>query len=190
MRKEKNKKIFLIGFALFIVLSMTLSIFAVILDNPQDNLKYGKQKFTITNTGYSTKINGKAMEFTSYPSELEYLNISSDIKQLLGNAQAITFLFDPNSSKEDLVYLDSARFDLQNKYPKPVLYGITQSSLTYNIPELSCSNTTTYNPIIFFNISSSLSITNNNNCIIINSKLRELIAVENRLLYQAYGIMS
>ena len=76
MRKEKNKKIFLIGFALFIVLSMTLSIFAVILDNPQDNLKYGKQKFTITNTGYSTKINGKAMEFTSYPSELEYLNIS------------------------------------------------------------------------------------------------------------------
>jgi hypothetical protein len=189
MRKEKNKKIGVIIFTLFISLTMILSIFAIVLDNQDNSLKYNGFKFSLTNDGYRVKINNTTDTFQYYPAELENFNLSQSTKDLLSNSVAVALLFDPNSTVDDLSYIDYARFNFDNVIDKPVYFGITQESEGYTLPVLTCENATAEIPFIVFNSSSETSIVENNNCIILNAKLKEILAVEERIAYQMLGVM-
>jgi len=189
MKKEKNKKWGVIIFTLFISLTMILSIFAIVLDNQSTSLKYNGFKFLQTNDGYKVNVNGVAYTFQYYPTQLENFNLSQNTNDILSNSVAIAILFDPNSTLDDLMYIDYARFNFDDRTDKPIYFGITQESETYLFPVLSCDNATAEVPFIVFNISTETSIVQDNNCIILNAKLLEIMAVEERISYQMLGVM-
>ncbi len=195
MKKNKEKKTGIILMAIFISLLMILSIFGIVLDNitSSDNFEYGKQKFTQTENGYSTKINNKQMSFYYFPSEIEHINISEDIINKLNNAQLVVFLFNPNAANEQLQYVDAARFDLEQQSNIPIYSGITESSELYpTLPVLSCENASVQTPFIILNISSSAGFAadeTNPDCIIMNARLKDIIILQERLIYGLYGII-
>ncbi|GIU69929.1 MAG: hypothetical protein KatS3mg002_1165 [Candidatus Woesearchaeota archaeon] len=189
MKKNRSKKWGIIFITLLISLSMILSIFAIVIDNQSTQQKYNGYKYIITNEGYKFKINKTIYTFQFHPTQLENINMSQDSKNILSNSMAIVMLFNPNSTLDDLTYIDYARFDFQEKSGKTVYFAITTESDKYLLPVLSCDNATAEVPFIFFNISTDTSIVNEGNCIILNAKLREILSVEERLTYQILGIM-
>lgn len=189
MRKKEPKRWGVIIVTSFIALLMILSIFAIVLDNQSNNLKYNGFKFSLTNDGYKVNINDKMYTFRNYPSELENFNLSQNTKDLLAKSEAIALVFDPNSSVDDLTYIDFARFSFDEKIDKPIYFAVTQESETYLFPVLTCDNATSEIPFIYFNISSETSIVEQNNCIILNAKLIEIVDVQERIAYQMLGVM-
>lgn len=190
MRKEKSNKTGIILITIFLALSMILSIFAIVIDNPDNGSKYNGYKFTVAQDGYKVKYNDKFYTFTNHPLQLEAFNLSSDTKQLLTSSQAIAVIFDPNASQQDLEFIDYARFNLESKADKPIYFAVTQESETYAmLPVLSCENATSQIPFIYFNLTTEPSISQVDNCIIVNGKLSDVVALEERIAYQMMGIM-
>jgi hypothetical protein len=194
--KKNNKKTYVVILAVIVAISMVVSILSVVVDNQQNDLTYNKYTFQVVtlNDGqyYRTKINDKMMDFTYFPSELEDINISSSIVTQLQQAQAIAFVFDPSIDKDNLVYADYARYDMQNKLTVPMIFGVTNSSDTYALPILDCVNATSGIPFLKLNISVERSIVtdqNYPNCIIMNAKLKDIIALKDRITYTIYGVM-
>jgi hypothetical protein len=193
MKKKEKRKTLAIVMTIFIALSMIISIFAIVLDNYQsDELSYNGHTFKITDSGYRVKLNGAFMDFQYYPSDLERINISKDIVDTLKNSQAVALLFDPNSSTDDLIYIDFARFEMSQQLGKPMYFAVTQPSEAYPLTVAGCENATLEVPIIFMNMSSDSTFTvsgQNAGCIIMNARLREIIALKERLIYALNGVM-
>jgi hypothetical protein len=206
---EKRKKRISIIFTVGIAIIMVASIFAIVIDNQSQGLpQYNKHSFVLTNAneltgtnGYKTKINGTFQEFYYYPSDLERINLSSNIITTIKNGQGIGFIFNPEENLTDnLQYIDVIRYELQSQIDKPVYFGITQNSSKYDLPVatkyslpiVDCDSATAQFPLILINTSldtSFIESTNNPNCIIMNAKLRELLAAKDRLVYSYYDIM-
>ena len=189
MKKEKSKKTFIIVITTFIALSMIVSIFAVVVDNQGSKLEYNNQKFTLTEQGYKTKINGNYYIFQYFPAEIESITLTPEAKSLLDNSQGLIVLFDPNADSENLLYLDFARFSMDEKLDRQIFFAVTNESAAYALPVLSCQNATSSLPIIYFNLSTEVSVTNDGSCIIANAKLREILGVEERMVYHMLGVM-
>lgn len=189
MRKREPKRWGVILVTLFIALSMVLSIFAIVLDNQSNQLKYNGHKFSLTAEGYKVKVDNKVYTFRNYPSQLESFNFSDNSKNLLSKSVAIAMLFNPNLTVDDLSYIDYARFDFDDKIDKPIYFAISEDSESYLLPVLSCENATSEMPFLIFNISAETSIVEDGNCIIMNAKLMNIIALEERIAYQMLGVM-
>jgi hypothetical protein len=197
MKEKKNNKKKWMGItvAAIIVFSMVISIFAVVVDNQSQTLPdYNKHSFINTNTGYKTKIDGKYMEFYNYPADLEDISLNSDILAKIKYSQGMAFIFDPEETVVDnLQYIDLIRYDLQLQLDKPTYFGITKNSTKYTLPIVDCTNATVEFPLILINISSNTSFQISEkypNCIIMNAKLKELLAAKDRLVYTYYGVMN
>jgi hypothetical protein len=199
---EKNKKRMGIILTVAIAFIMIISIFAIVIDNQSQSLpNYNKHSFVSATNGYKTKINGTYMDFYYYPTDLEQIPISSDIISKLKNSQGIGFIFNPEDNVQDnLQYIDTIRYDLEQQIDKPWYFGITQNSTKYNLtvvtdysfPVIDCENATEIFPLILVNTSLNTSFiesSNNPNCIIMNAKLRDLLAAKDRLVYTYYGVM-
>lgn len=194
MKHKDNKKMYVIIFAIIVSLSMIGSIFGIILDNYQTNkIKYGKYSFTVTNAGtYNVKINGKMTEFMYFPTDLERIPFDAGIKDKLLNSQAFVLLFDPVESNDSLEFIDLMRYELPNQISKQVVFGITRQSDKYIMPVLSCDNATATVPFVIITDSSNTSIVFdplNNNCIIMNARLKDVLAAQDRLVYTLNGVM-
>ena len=197
MKKRKDsKKLMVILVSIIIVSSMIISIFAIVVDNQnQNSLDYNKHSFTVLDNGYKTKINGTYMDFYYYPSDLERISLSPGILSKIRGAQALAFAFDPNVNVTDnLLYVDTFRYDIQTQMDKPVYFGITGKSDKYgSLPIVGCENATSYLPLILINIYADTGFNVSEeypNCIIMNGKLKEILALKDRLVYGYYGIMS
>jgi hypothetical protein len=197
MRERKNNKKKWMGIlvAAIIVFSMVISIFAVVVDNQSQSLPdYNKHSFMNTNNGYKTKINGKYIEFYNYPSDLERITIETGVMAKIKNSQGMAFIFNPEEPVVDnLQYIDLIRYDLQSQLDKPTYFGITQNSTKYTLPIIGCANATAEFPLILINVSSNTSFYVSEeypNCIIMNAKLRDLLAAKDRLVYTYYGVMN
>jgi hypothetical protein len=190
-RKKRMSVILTIGIAFI----MVASIFAIVIDNQSQTIPdYNKHKFVLGSVGYKTKISGQYMEFYYYPSDLERINLNPDITAKLKNSQGVAFVFNPTENvSENLQYIDLIRYDLETQLDKPAYFGITINSSKYALPVISCANATPEFPFVLINISSDTSLNISSeypNCIIMNAKLKELLAAKDRLLYAYYGIMS
>jgi len=193
---EKRKRRTNIIVTVIVAFLMVASIFAIVLDRQtQDSTDYNSHSFVITDTGYKTKINGKYMDFYYFPGDVERIGIEPGIMTKVKNAQAIAFIFDPNDNvTDDLLYIDTMRYDLQTQLDKPVYFGIINSSSKYTtLPVINCANATAYLPLILINISVNTEFNISKeypNCIIMNGKLKDILALKDRFVYTYYGIMS
>lgn len=194
MKRKEKKNFYVIALAVLITISMIGSIFAIVLDNYQsNNIKYGKYSFVVTNTGtYKVKVNGQFMEFTYFPSDLERIPLDSRVKEKLSNSAAFAIIFDPVESNQSLEFVDYVRYEIQNQVQKQVFFGITQESERYLLPVLGCDNATAAVPLILIVNSDNTSIAidkDNENCILMNARLRDIIAAKDRIVYSMNNIM-
>jgi len=194
-KKDNKKKWMGILVAGIIVFSMIISIFAIVVDNQsQTTPDYKTHSFMTTNTGFKTKINGKYFDFYNYPTDLERIPLDASVLAKIKTGQGMAFIFDPtDNTTDDLQYIDLIRYDLQTQMDKPTYFGITENSTKYSLPVLSCANSTAEFPLVLINISSDTSFYSSQdypNCIIMNGKLKELLADKDRLVYTYYGIMT
>ena len=196
-RYEKRKKKFNIIMTVVVGFLMVASIFAFVLfDTGQttSSMTYNSKTFTTTNSGYRTKISGKYMDFYYFPSELERINLDPSIISMVKNSQGIAFVFDPNdNTTDDLTYIDTIRYDLQTQMDKPTYFGISGNSPNYNLPIISCENSTAIVPFFIINISTETSFNLSQKypyCVTMNGKLKDILALKDRLVYTYYGIMS
>jgi len=192
---ERNKKRTNIIFTVGIAFIMIASIFAIVLDNQsQGSNDYNKHTILSSGNGYKTKINGKYMEFYYYPGDLERIPLSADVMAKIKNSQGVAFIFDPTENVSDnLQYIDVIRYDLQTQMDKPTYFGITKNSTKYTLSIVTCANATQAFPFILINMSTDTGFnvsTDNPNCIIMNAKLRDLLAAKDRLIYTYYGVMT
>jgi hypothetical protein len=199
-RAEEKKKWPIILVAGFIMFSMIISIFAIVLDNQSSSVPdYNKNSFVVTTNGYKTEINGKYMDFYYHPLDVESIKFDKYITYQLQGMSGLGIVFDPNQNITDnLIYIDVFRYDLQMQLDKDLYYGILNASEKYpNIPVVNCSVATPEYPLIVINTNITNSDRNtmfsiseeNSNCIILNAKLRDLLAAKDRLVYTYYGVM-
>jgi hypothetical protein len=96
--------------------------------------------------------------------------------------------FNPEESA-NLQAMEVTRFDLSQSLGKVVYTGVLQISPEYDLPILTCANSTLKTPVIVLNVSDSTSIVEENNCIYLNARGTEFLRLRDRLLYSYYGVI-
>ncbi|MEM4261290.1 MAG: hypothetical protein QXG00_08655 [Candidatus Woesearchaeota archaeon] len=197
MPKKKQTKWGSIFITIFISLIMILSIFAIIIGNDRNtNNKYNNFKFNIgyfpdtTIPYYETRINKQNILFYNFPTEVENINISQNIINLLKDSQFIITTFDPRQNTTDLQNIDLITFDLQKYLEKPIVRAVITEDKQYSLPVIDCSNATLVTPVLYFRINLETKITQEGYCVVINAERNDLGRIRDILLYRYYGVIS
>ena len=190
-RKPKDKKKINTIMAVFIAVIMISSMAGMMMNNNDSQLSYNGHKFKMADNQIYTEINGETYFFYYFPADLESLNTSEEIKANLKGLQMFYFTFDPDS--ESLSYIDKARFDLSNDLAKTEFFfanAKTKESDSYDVPIITCDNSTTFVPVIYFKEGNRTGFFQEGNCIIAESQTKEgFLALKDKLLYIILGVM-
>lgn len=189
-KREKKKKfwmnIFLAAMFVFIILGMTLGGVGNYFGGSER--KYGKFKFYTKDNRYVTTINGNEMFFYFLPSQVEGINLSSIITNKLKEAYLVMLTFNPEE-ETNLQVMEVARFDISQLLGKVTYNGVLVESMDYNLPILTCANATLQTPVLLFNVSENTSIVDVDNCIYLNARGTDFLALRDRLLYSYHGVI-
>ncbi len=192
-KKSKGPKIFI---AVFTALIMILSIFGITMRNDENNpMAYNGFGFDVNSerTNYITTAEGNILEFYVLPSDIDYINVSDDIINLLKNSIYWIVSFDPDYEKNDLIYIDLVRFELPSRVMNEgigIINAVSENSSDYELPVLNCDNSTVYMPVIYFNVSNTTKIYEKDSCIIVEGQGQDFIFLMDRLIYGFYNIIT
>lgn len=186
-RKEKRKKFWIGAIMVFL---MTFGILGVFTNSEgRQKWEYNGFKFTQEESFYVTKINGEKMGFNYLPQTLQSINITGDLKgKIISPTMFITF--DPESSLQNLLYIDTIRNDLQATLDSVVISAKTKESEAYILPIITCENATQFVPVLYFNVSNTTSIVETNGCVVLNGQTVEFFKLRDLVVYTYYGVMN
>ncbi len=212
-REEKKKQRMVIIIGLILVGIMILSSVAYIAEQNQTGptgtsgtTEYGQQFSIVSgqdNAQYwQTKIGGEERQFIRLPTQVAYVNVSSDASSAfpyIPQLQSVVIAVDPTQN-ESQITLGAASLVLGDLYSdkKQVLTALTSPFVNITtLPIISCANQSYFDsqnlsgkiPIIQIQPGNETSITAVNNCIIIQGMDSEgiLSAVE-RFRYGIWGL--
>lgn len=180
--------------ALFIAGVMIFSTFGFILSESVGNVQtysYNGKTFVLTEEGLFTLINGKKVFFSSLPDKLESVNFDEGVKKIIKESPVITISYNPHSDDAELLgYAQFSFEDRSAKIGKPIVINALTNSTGFSLPEVTCANATTLNPVLIFEKSSSASAQLKNNCIIVNyNSQQDLLEVIDKLTYFVAGVL-
>jgi len=186
--KEKRKKLFM---SIFVVAIMVLSVLGYMIGrNSEDTSAYNGFKFFKTNSQWAVKIDGKNVLFYFHPSQVDYINISSDVISKINNSVQLYQTSDKDSLNKQAIAL--AQFEmmqylsLKNQY---VVNGFTSEN-EFNLSVITCANATGYVPVLIYQKSNETKIYEENNCIMLDARSdSDFIALKDRILYGVFGII-
>ena len=126
------------------------------------------------------------------PKELEDIEVDNSIKDIILKSENIYLTIDPNeSSKIAIATIDLGK--VLGTAPWGVFKIPTQSALTQpidNITVKTCNDATQSTTIIYFKKGIQNSISNNNNCIVLEGReIEEIIKLSDRLALELLGVM-
>lgn len=158
-------------FGIFIIAIMILSTLAlVIVDYAQSGgsgtIKYNGVKFTQTADGYNAKINGETHHFIFFPQDIEYVQLSPEVRTLL-EAPVITITYDANSTLAS--NYAEAQYYIELQAQKEKIIERAASTAVGELPAKTCADATPAQPVIQYEDGNS-TITADNNCIRIASR--------------------
>ena len=194
MKKEPKKGLFSKEkiFPLIIIVVMTSSVIGFMWgrDNTSESIKYKDFNFLRKNRQWITKINNNELIFDYFPSEVENIYVSNEIKQKLRNTIEIDITSSFNSTyAEDIA---TAQYSLEQNLGKFNMYirkGFTSDN-TYNMPVITCNDSTDIVPVIYFKDSNRTKVFLEENCIIVEgSSELDFIKIKDRLFYSFLGII-
>ena len=191
IHKLKDPKILVSLFLAGIMIFSTLGFMLDYQTGNSNKRKYNGYKFEQMYDGIQTKINGQKFTLTHFPEQLEYISMSTEIKQILRNTQVLAITYNPESEYKEA--FAEQQFNLAedlsqiNKY---ILAGMTNNTNFEQIPQITCQNATSTLPVIQFREAITTSITLKNNCITINiGNVNDASQTGDLLFYQIAGIM-
>ena len=183
MRKEKNRSAIYI--AVFIAGVMILSVLGFIINEQEGGNSYGKYSFLAKNGQWAVKINGADLSFNYLPQEVDSINVSKDIIQLIESTKMVYITYDQNET--DVQQLATAQYSLDSAFQQINLFAINAfTEAGKNITQADCKNATAYVPVILMQMGNENSISLNNNCIILKGSP---LMTADRIKYAVYGVI-
>jgi len=188
-KRERNAKI-MVFFMAFIMIG---SVFGVIFFgyNQQENkVKYNKVEFTQKESLWSVRINNKEAVFNYLPTDVEDIEIEEDVLNRLANLVEIDPTSDINNSFKEHIALAQHQMTLTlNNFNIYVRAGFTAEN-EFSMPVITCKDSTSNVPVVYFIESNQTKIYLKNNCIIAEGKDGfDFLRITDRLLYKILGIM-
>jgi len=192
LRREKKNRTAQIMIWI-IALIMVASVFEVVLfyNTSSGGLSYNSFSFTQTQQGqYVTVVDGKRLTFVSFPSDVASVPFDSGIPALMKGAQIVITTFDPgNLSSDQLMIMDYIRFDLSQKIGDKAFSGVMAKDDRYPLPLITCTNASSYAPIIVLLPVNETAIAREGNCIFLFGTQQGVLRAYDRLMYGYYGII-
>ena len=191
MRRKENRRTqkIIVAFIAFIMVSSVIG-FIWGRDTEQQQ-KYKEFKFGRTADKWHTLINGKRIFFSYFPSEVEGINISSDVIDKLSNKFEIDTTSDINDSYAKGIALsqyelgDALDFNL-GVYLR---IGLTANT-SYNLPIITCLTATDKIPVIYFKGSNETIVHLEEDCIVVETDSNEnFVRIKDRILYALAGVI-
>ena len=191
-KKEKNRRLFM---SIFIVVIMSLSVFGFMMGKDSGTqLRYNDLKFTQLTVGnqlkWVTEINKQDIAFDYFPANIENIEIDPAIIDRIKNSPQIDFTSDPNSTFKEAIAL--SQFELSKVFAVAEKYsrvGFNQEN-EYNIPVITCEETTSIIPVLFFERSNETKVYQKNNCIFVTARSQQdFLILKDRLIYGVFGVI-
>ncbi len=179
--------------SIFIVLLMVFSILGIMLgkDEGEQTKKYNGYKFVARDNKWLVNVDKKWVDFDYFPTAVEDIGVDAEIRKRILDTEMIHITFDPADVTESM---DKTRFDLTNLLAN--LYGIyaassvTQNSTQYNLPIITCENTTVFVPVIEIRVENQTKAYLEEDCIIIQAESAEdMIKLRDSIIYHILGII-
>lgn len=191
-RKEKKQRSGTI-FAFVIAFIMIFSVVGYVgLERQNSQFKYNGIKFTqdTNSRAWSTIINERQLTFDYFPSEVEYINLSSEIDSSLSNKPEVDTTSEINDTFSEEIALAQYNMALtMNSLNIYLRRGFAENS-TFNLPIITCRDATPAVPVIYFKQSNETKVTLENSCIIAEARNSiEILRIKDRLLYSMLGII-
>ncbi|MBW3003720.1 hypothetical protein KY337_04095 [Candidatus Woesearchaeota archaeon] len=183
-RFYKNKTFW----AWFIVIIMVASTLGIVLNyRSEDTVKakdYKDYKFFPTSNGYMSIINNRQFFFAHFPGDLENISVEYNLNF---ESEKVYFTYDPSDEinfDSSINKLGSIIFSMNLR---PVKACIKEEGCP-DIPVVDCEEET---PKFFFKESDSTSISQENNCVVLEAesrdKMDQLVEI---IYYRLLGIMN
>ncbi len=191
MEQKRHIKLYI---GLFIAFIMVTSIFGFVgsyQSEQEPSFEYNGFTFYQTNKGLYTKINGDKIFFYYEPQELEAINLPLTVRDIIINSKALALTYDPASNFKKILGGIQYEFSsiMYNTAGMIVQTGLTNNS-GYKVPQLSCSNSTSFVPVVLFKDGED-GYALEESCIIITSSTDiGFVKLYDRLLYNIFGVIS
>lgn len=193
MKEKKERKKW--GLILFIVLIMIGTSFSFVFfgfSPATEKIKYNGYSFTFTPNQniWVAKINGREAAFSFLPKDVEGIFAFEDISTRLNGKFEIDTTSDLNSTFKESIALAQHQMGLTlAAYNIYLRKGFTTNN-TFNLPIITCYDSTLNVPVIYFRYGNTTNIHVENNCIIAEAITNaDFIKVKDRLLYGILGVM-
>lgn len=193
MRREEKKKFWSKQniVSLFIVLILISSVIGFIWGRGGiQREKYGGYSFIRKGNEWVLKTDIAEIAFDYFPTEVEYINLSSEIASRMLNTFEIDSTYDVEDPYVEGIAL--AQHGLSQVLGYMNIYlrkGLTAEN-EYGLPVIICEDATITVPVIYFKKSNQTRIYLEDDCIIAEaSEEIDFIRIKDRLLYGVLGII-
>ena len=191
MKPKKEKKRYgLILFIIFIMIGTSVSFVYFGFSPGEDRVKYNGITFASNNHVWIAKINGQDAAFSFLPADVEKIIAMGDFSKMLQDKYEIDATSEVNSTFKESIALAEHQMGLTlEAYNIYLRKGFTTNT-TFNLPIITCANSTSNVPVVYFRQGNTTNIINEDNCIIAQASTNaDFIKVKDRLLYGILGVM-
>jgi len=193
MKKEEKKKFWSKQniVAMSIAFIMITSAIGYMWGKDIENVKYKEYSFSRGAGEWTLKFNKAKISFNYLPSEVEDINVSTEIITKLKGLIEIDTTSDENDSYSEIIaqaqYSMAQNLGLvSNTYLR---LGMTSEN-QFNLPVITCKDATAAIPVLYFKKSNITEIDIKDNCITAKAKSEiDILRIKDRLLYGILGII-
>ena len=152
--------------------------------------KYKEYNFYRKENKWAININKQEIMFDSFPSDIEDIDLDSQIINRILNTLEVDSTYDINDKYSNEIaaaqYGLGLGLNVLNIY---MVNGLTEET-EYNLPVVTCDTATMHVPVIYFKQSNETKISMEDNCIILEGKNDiDFIKLKDRILYGVFGII-
>ena len=191
---SKKKERIKWGIMIFIAFIMIGTSFSVVFFgfsdfSSSDTVRFNGIKFVKLKDRWEAKINGKDAAFSFLPEEVKNISVEGDVAALLSGKLEIDSTYDLNSNFSQAMALAQHQFGLTlSTYGIFVRNGLTNKS-SFNLPVITCNDSSSYVPVIYFRTANSTGIRIENSCIVARAlDGTGFIKAKDRILYEMFGV--
>ena len=194
MAREEKKKLFSKQnmVSLFIVFIMVSSVIGYMWGKDTgESFKYKDYKFFRKGREWTLKADGIELAFDNFPTDVESINVSSDIIDRLKGLIEIDTTCDENDSHTEVIAkAQYSMWDVLSKTSNTyVRVGMIDEN-EFNLPVITCDDASADIPVLYFKRSNMTEVETEDNCIIIEAKNEiDVLRVKDRILYGLLGII-
>ena len=189
-QKKEKKKLGLIFFIIIIMIGTTFSFVYYGFSGVDEKVRYNGIVFVKFPDRWEAKINGISAAFSYQPAETQNIEVVGSLADRLREKPEIDATYDYNVTFAPVIALAEHQMSLTlANYGVYLRQGFTTNT-TFNLPIITCNDSTQNVPVIYFRYSNSTNIHMENDCIVAEASTNaDFIKVKDRLQYGMLGVM-